>query len=98
MITQTMTDQLTDEERTMLVFLENYFEQHGMAGALAMLSNEGTKLEDLRVVIAGYRHFYRRKCQLAAPDNTVVRTALRRAHPATRAPSAQPQTDRRQLR
>ena len=52
------SDRLTNEERSILVFLESYFEQHGMRGALAMLRNVETKPDDLRMILEGYRHLW----------------------------------------
>ena len=52
------TDQLTDEERAIVAFLEVYFEKHRMRYALAMLRNERTNLDDLRVVIDLYRDLF----------------------------------------
>jgi hypothetical protein len=55
------TDQLSDEDRAILLFLETYFERHGMKGALAMLRNEETKVADLRAVIDGNRELWKRQ-------------------------------------
>ena len=57
------SDQLTDEYRAIVLFLEIYFEQQGMHIALAILRNPGTKVDDLRAVIDGYRHLYLREHQ-----------------------------------
>jgi hypothetical protein len=54
----TATDQLTDEEKEILIFLESYFEQHGARHSLAMLRNVDTKADDLRTIIEGYRWLY----------------------------------------
>jgi len=54
-------DQLSDEDRAILVFLETYFEQRGMTGAMAMLRNGGTKTDDLRLVIDGSRDLWKRQ-------------------------------------
>jgi len=50
-----------DEERSIALFLENYFEQHGIGDTLAMLRNAETKPEDLRAVIDGYGGLYRHR-------------------------------------
>ena len=52
------TDQLTDEERAIVAFVEVYFEKHRMPGALAMLRNERTTPDDLRAVIDTFRDVY----------------------------------------
>ena len=49
------TDQLSDEERAIIAFLEVYFEKHSMRYALAMLRNENTTPDDLRAVIDVFR-------------------------------------------
>jgi len=47
------------EELSILLFLETHFERSGMSEALNMLRNPGTKVEDLRAIINGYRDVYR---------------------------------------
>jgi hypothetical protein len=54
----TINDELTDEEKAILAFLLTHFEEQGMHGALAMLRNPRTKLDDIRAVIDGYRRLY----------------------------------------
>jgi hypothetical protein len=55
------SDSLTDEEHSIVLFLERYFEQHGMRGVLAMLRSVDTKPADLRLVIDGYRDLWQRQ-------------------------------------
>ena len=52
------TEQLTDEERAIVAFLEVYIDKHRMPGALAMLRNERTRPDDLRAVIHAFRDLY----------------------------------------
>jgi hypothetical protein len=54
-------DSLTDEECSIVLFLERYFEQHGMTRVLAMLTNTNTKPDDLRTISDGYRELYQRQ-------------------------------------
>jgi hypothetical protein len=56
-----MTDPLTAEEHSILLFLESYFAERGMRGALAMLRNPDTKPADLRAVIGYYRDLWQRQ-------------------------------------
>ena len=51
----------SDEERSILLFLETHFAQGGMSETLRMLRSPRTKVEDLRAIIEAYRNFYR--CQ-----------------------------------
>lgn len=51
-------DELTDEEKAILAFLETYFEKHDMSGTLAIVRDSETKVDDLREVIAVYRWLY----------------------------------------
>jgi hypothetical protein len=59
----TVADNLTDEERAIVAFLESYFEKQGMRAALAMLRNPETKIEHLRALIDGYRELFQRERQ-----------------------------------
>jgi len=59
-----INDQLSDEDRSILAFLERYFERQGTKAALAMLRNDGTKLDDLCVVMDGCRYLYLRRARL----------------------------------
>lgn len=56
-------DELTAEDRSILMFVETLLEQRSMSMALAMLRSERTKAKDLREVIEGFRELYRRQCQ-----------------------------------
>ena len=48
-------DQITDEERSIVKFVEAHVEKRGMNLALAMVRNPETKPADLRAVIDHYR-------------------------------------------
>ncbi len=52
-------DQLTDEERSILSFVEADLEKRGWNLALEMVRNPDIKLIDHRTVIDGYRHRWR---------------------------------------
>ena len=56
-------DQLTAEDRSILLSVETLLEQRSMSMALAMLRSERTKTKDLREVIEGFCQLYRRQCQ-----------------------------------
>jgi len=56
-----MTDELTAEERSILLFLVTYFKQNGMRGALEMLRNPDSNPADLRPIINHYRDLWRRR-------------------------------------
>lgn len=49
----------SEEERSILLFLETHFERSGMSETLRILRNPRTKVEDLRAIIEAYRNFYR---------------------------------------
>lgn len=50
--------ELTDEEKSILVFLETYFETHRMRTSLAMVRNVDADLDDMPAIIDGHRHLY----------------------------------------
>ena len=53
----TITDELSDEEQTIMRFLKRYFEESGMPNALWIL-NESENISDVRAVLQAYREFY----------------------------------------
>ena len=55
----TISDELSDEERAIMVFLRRYFEAAGMPNALWIL-NESENLSDVRAMLEYYREFYKR--------------------------------------
>ena len=57
--TVAISDELSDEERAIMVFLKRYFEQAGMPNALWIL-NESENIADVRAILNGYREFYKR--------------------------------------
>jgi hypothetical protein len=54
-------DQITDEERSIVKFVEAHVEKRGMYLALAMVRKLETKPADIRAVIAYYRDLWRRQ-------------------------------------
>jgi hypothetical protein len=52
-------DELTDEELSILTFVESHLEKRGMHLALAMVRTPETKPADLRAVIDHYRDLWR---------------------------------------
>jgi hypothetical protein len=53
-----ISDELSDEERAIMVFLKRYFELAAMPNALWIL-NESENIADVRAVIQAYREFYK---------------------------------------
>ena len=53
-----ISDELSDEEQAIMVFLKRYFETAGMPNALWIL-NESENISDIRAVLDGYRELYR---------------------------------------
>ena len=51
-------DDLSEEERAIMVFLKRYFEAADMPNALWIL-NDSENVSDLRAVLEGYREFYK---------------------------------------
>ena len=54
----TISDELSDEERAIMVFLKRYFEAAGMPNALWIL-NESENISDIRAMLNAYREFYK---------------------------------------
>ena len=54
-----ITDELTEEEQAIMVFLKRYFGASGMPNALWIL-NESEDIADVRAVLDSYREFYER--------------------------------------
>jgi hypothetical protein len=57
--TVAISDELSDEERAIMVFLKRYFEASGMPNALWIL-NESENIADVRAILNGYREFYQK--------------------------------------
>ena len=53
-----ITDELSEEEQAIMVFLKRYFESAGMPNALWIL-NESENIADVRAILNGYRGFYK---------------------------------------
>jgi len=53
-----ISDELTEEEQAIVVFLKQYFEAAGMPNALWIL-NESENIADVRAVLQAYREFYK---------------------------------------
>ena len=53
-----ISDELSDEERAIMVFLKRYFERAGMPNALWIL-NESENISDVRAVLGSYRELYK---------------------------------------
>lgn len=49
----------SEEELSILLFLETYFDQGSMSQTLGMLHDPRTKSDDLRMILESYRKFYR---------------------------------------
>ena len=67
-------DQLTEEERSILAFVQADLKKHGMNRALAIVQKPDVKLVDLRTVIESYQDRWRRqrgKLKFKAPLKTV---------------------------
>ena len=54
-----ITDELSEKEQAIMVFLKRYFEAVGMPNALWIL-NESENISDVRAILDGYREFYRK--------------------------------------
>jgi hypothetical protein len=54
-----ITDELTEEEQAIVVFLKRYFEAARMLNALWIL-NESENMSDVQAVLDYYREFYER--------------------------------------
>jgi hypothetical protein len=54
-----ITDDLSEEEQAIMVFVKRYFESAGMPNALWIL-NESENISDVRAVLDSYREFYER--------------------------------------
>ena len=52
-----ISDELSDEERAIMIFLKRYFES-GMPNALWILK-ESENVSDVRAILEGYREFYK---------------------------------------
>ena len=52
-----ISDELSDEEQAIMIFLKRYFEQAGMPNALWIL-NESENISDVRAVLNSYRELY----------------------------------------
>jgi len=53
-----ISDELSDEETAIMVFLKRYFESAAMPNALWIL-NESENISDVRAMIDSYREFYK---------------------------------------
>jgi hypothetical protein len=53
-----ITDDLSEEEQAIMVFVKRYFESAGMPNALWIL-NETENISDVRAVLQAYREFYK---------------------------------------
>ena len=53
-----ITDEFSDEERAIMVFLKWYFEASDMPNALWIL-NESENISDVRAILDSYREFYK---------------------------------------
>ena len=53
-----ISDELSDEERTIMVFLKRYFESAGMPNALWILK-KSDNISDVRAILDSYREFYK---------------------------------------
>ena len=53
-----ISDELSDEEQAIMVFLKHYFEAARMPDALWILSER--EVSDVRAVLSSYRKFYER--------------------------------------
>ena len=53
-----ISDELSDEEQAIMVFLKRYFETVAMPNALWIL-NESERIVDVRAVLNCYREFYK---------------------------------------
>ena len=54
-----ISDELSEEEQAIMVFVKRYFESAGMPNAFWIL-NESENLSDVRAVLQAYREFYKR--------------------------------------
>jgi hypothetical protein len=52
-----ITDELTEEEQAIVVFLKRYFEVARMPNALWIL-NESDNISDVRAILDSYHEFY----------------------------------------
>ena len=57
--TVAISDELSEEEQAIMVFLKRYFESAGMPNALWIL-NESENISDVRAILDSYREFYKR--------------------------------------
>ena len=55
----TISDELSNEEQAIMVFLKRYCETNGMPNALWILT-ESENISDVRAILEGYREFYNR--------------------------------------
>lgn len=53
-----ISDELSEEEQAIMVFLKRYFETAGMPNALWIL-NDSENVSDVRAVLDSYREFYK---------------------------------------
>jgi hypothetical protein len=53
-----ISDELSEEEQAIMVFLKRYFEAAGMPNALWIL-NESENTSDVRAILDSYREFYK---------------------------------------
>ena len=70
-----ISDQLSDEERAIMVFLKRYFEASGMPNALWIL-NESERIADVRAILNCYRDFFKSTERTAQSDGQLSRQKL----------------------